>query len=198
MDNKLGKYLPERGTFIEVGAGDGYRASNTYYLERIRRWKGVLVEPIPNLYRKCAARRPNSTVFNCALVSDTYGGKTVTMRRGDLMSTVKGALGEQEPEHLERAAGCHGTDGREIAVPARTLTSVLCEAGVSHVDFFSLDVEGYESKVLEGLDLARFRPTYLLIECLDDNKRRDVEVIVGNLYTFVEQLSRRDFLYKSL
>lgn len=90
----------------------------------------------------------------------------------------------------------NGWKGNRRAGP--DLTSVLCEAGVSHVDFLSLDVEGYESKVLEGLDLARFCPAYLLVECLDDNRRRDVEVVDGNSYTFVEQLSRRDFLYKSL
>src|SRR4051794_30160124 len=70
LDRKLQRYLPERGgTFVEAGANDGYRQSNTYYLERFKGWTGVLVEPVPALYEQCRKDRPRSQVFNCALVS---------------------------------------------------------------------------------------------------------------------------------
>lgn len=196
MDDKLAKYLPQRGTFVEVGAADGYIESNTYYLEKFKHWSGILIEPIPDLYKKCVAERPRSKVFNCALVSDNYRGTTVVMRQGYLMSTVKGALGEEEEAHLGRAAYFHGTNTEEVTVPARTLTSVLKETGVSHIDFFSLDVEGYELNVLKGLDLNIYRPTYLLIEFLDETGRKEVEDSLLNMYDFVEKLSKRDYLYK--
>ena len=113
------------------------------------------------------------------------------------MSTIKGALGKEEEGHLEKASYFHGTNAMEITVPARTLTSVLKEADISLIDFFSLDVEGYEQIVLEGLDFALFRPTYILIEFLDHDKKKEVEKYIGHLYDFVEQLSKRDYLYKS-
>ena len=47
LDNKLAKYLNFRGGFfIEVGANDGYSMSNTYYLEKILGWQGVLIEAV--------------------------------------------------------------------------------------------------------------------------------------------------------
>jgi FkbM family methyltransferase len=196
MDDKLAKYLPKQGIFIEAGATDGYLESNTYFLEKFRGWKGVLIEPIPELYEKCVKERPNSKVFNCALVSNEYQGKSVVMKRGHLMSTVKGALGEGEKEHLERAAHFHGTDAEEVTVPARTLTSVLKEAGVSDIDFFSLDVEGYELNVLGGLDFNIYQPTYMLIEFLDEERKKDVESYITHYYTCAAQLSKRDFLYQ--
>jgi len=195
MDDKLSKYLLGRGVFIEAGATDGYYESNTYYLEKFKKWTGVLVEPIPELYEKCARERPNSKVFNCALVSRDYRGSSVVMKQGYLMSTVKGALGEGEAEHLQKAAYFHRTNAEEISVPARTLTSVLKEAGVSNIDFFSLDVEGYERNVLEGLDLSVYRPTYMLIEFLDEDRRKNIENYIMPYYEFVEQLSKRDYLY---
>ena len=45
-----------------------------------------------------------------------------------------------------------------------TLDSVLQAAGVSHIDFLSLDVEGHEIEVMRGLDFARYKPDLILIE----------------------------------
>ena len=52
MDRCLEQYLPyKNGFFIEVGANDGFAQSNTYYFERFLKWRGILIEPIPELYR---------------------------------------------------------------------------------------------------------------------------------------------------
>ena len=40
------------GYFIEIGASDGIKLSNTYLLESQYGWKGICVEPIPNNYNK--------------------------------------------------------------------------------------------------------------------------------------------------
>ena len=50
QDKKVLKYLPTApGFFIEAGANDGLKQSNTFYLESRRGWRGLLVEPIPEL-----------------------------------------------------------------------------------------------------------------------------------------------------
>lgn len=47
LDEKLAPYLNFKGgIFIEAGANNGIRQSNTYYLEAVRGWKGILVEPV--------------------------------------------------------------------------------------------------------------------------------------------------------
>ena len=46
--------LPHRdGFYVELGANDGVRFSNSYYFEVNKGWKGVLIEPAPNLYVTC-------------------------------------------------------------------------------------------------------------------------------------------------
>ena len=198
IDRKLEKYLPNRnGFFIEVGANDGFKQSNTYYLERFKGWQGVLIEGIPKLYQKCLVERPNSQVFNCALVAEDYTEPFVTMQYANLMSIVEGALKNKnnEEKHLKTAISAQRDVDVSYAVrvPARTLTSILDECQVSDIDFFSLDVEGFELNVLKGLNFNKYRPKYMLIEA---RFKSEIDEYISDLYTEIDRLSIHDFLYQ--
>lgn len=198
MHEKIHHYLDySDGFFIEVGANNGFDHSNTYYLEKFRHWQGILVEAIPELYKECLNERPKSQVINCALVSDEYSEPTVTMKYAGLMSLVSGAFNDQEKEqnHIDKGVKIQGLiPTYEIQVSARTLTSILDEYKVKEIDFFSLDVEGFEMNVLKGLDFEKYRPKYLLIET---SFKKDVDDYLKNYYIEVEQLSVHDYLYQS-
>ncbi len=57
------------------------------------------------------------------------------------------------------------TPEKVIAVPARTLDSILDEAGTPQAfDFLSIDVEGHEIEVLRGFAIDRWRPRLIMIE----------------------------------
>lgn len=207
IDRQLERFLPQRGgVFLEVGAHDGFTESNTYYLERFKGWSGVLVEPIPALYRECVVERPRSQVFNCALVAADRPGQEVTMLYGSTQSVVKGAWREARregdapvPQRSWSAWGCRRgwEEPYEVSVPARTLTSVLEEAGLSRIDFFSLDVEGYEADVLRGLDLDRYAPRFLLIEMYEEfgASLEEVRAALDARYDEAARLSPVDVLY---
>jgi FkbM family methyltransferase len=197
IDKKLQEYIPYRnGFFVEAGANDGYTQSNTYYFERFLGWTGILVEPIPELYKKCKKERPKSRVLNCALVSDEHMDPNVDMVYVNLMSLVKGAQKSHEAdmEHIRRGLSLQtGTESYEIRVPARTLTSILEECCVKEIDLISLDAEGYELNILKGLDLQRYRPSYMLIEA---RYRDEIDDYVSRYYTRVAQFSQHDYLYR--
>jgi FkbM family methyltransferase len=192
----LERYLPERGGyFVEAGGYDGFVQSNTYYLERFKNWRGVLIEPIPELFRRCARERRRSAVFNCVLVPSNYPEETATMRYGDLFSLVSGAQGSPEADEIHARTGAQ--ESYTVAIPARTLSSVLDEAAAPEIDLLSLDVEGYEPEVLEGLDLDRHAPRYMLIEMLDpDRTRSRIEELLGPRYEVMEEPSPHDVLYR--
>ena len=57
-----------------------------------------------------------------------------------------------------------GFDNSSIEISVTTLSTILDEVNVKNIDLLSLDVEGYELNVLQGLNLNKYRPTYLLIE----------------------------------
>lgn len=200
IDDKLAKYLGYRGGFfIEVGANDGFTQSNTYFLEKFLGWSGILIEPIPNLFEQCRKTRTKSAVFNCALVSNDYSSKAVSMRYANLMSLTEGALSNRsiESEHISAGLKVQNLDrSYKIDVPARTLESVLDDVKdkPAIIDFFSLDVEGYELNVLNGLDLEKYRPKYLLLE--DFFNTQEVHSYLAVYYSLVEMFTDHDYFYQ--
>lgn len=199
MDAKLDRYLNrDGGFFVEAGANDGYNQSNTYWLARARGWRGLLVEPVPELHAEAVAERPESYVFNAALVAASEEGSTVTMRYGGLMSIVAGSRGGSEADaaYLAPAFTLGLEEPYEVTVPARTLSSLLDEVRAPEVDLLSLDVEGFEPQVLRGLDWERHAPRHLLIEHQAEPERRAaIEAVLGDRYAVADELSPYDTLY---
>lgn len=196
LDDFLDSYLDfEDGYFIEAGANDGINQSNTYHLEAARSWKGLLIEPNPRLSKQCRWNRPRSHVVNAALVSDSYAKSTIELYDADLMSITSEALSQSEREHLEQGVEIQHLDKVEmIEVPAKTLTSILDQVQCPEaIDFFSLDVEGYELEVLSGLDLNRYKPRLFLIET------QKVDLVTKQLagfgYAGPIQATHHDYLY---
>lgn len=172
IEDLLTLYLPFRdGFFIEAGAHDGETYSNTYWLERFRGWRGLLVEASPDLAARCRRWRPASRVVQCALVGPERDGHPVTFTQLDLVGTIEGAFGSGELEEAHLRCGDQ-TQARSrrasFMVPGRTLTSALDDEPPSRVDLLVLDVEGAEPEVLRGLDLSRYRPSVVLVEVLDE------------------------------
>lgn len=201
LDRKLEKYLNFRdGFFIEAGANNGLSQSNTYVLEKQKGWHGLLVEGIPDLYERCKQERPQSTVVNCALVSSDHVEPTVTMHFANLMSVVDGSLktNQGQQQHLQSACNSQSLDDSySVEVPARTLESVLDDlADLPRIDFFSLDVEGYELNVLQGLNFNKYRPTYILVEARFFDEVN--EYLESQDYKLVEKMTVHDYLYYNL
>jgi FkbM family methyltransferase len=188
IDQKLDQYFQERGVsrgfFVEAGAVDGVFESNTYFLERRRGWDGLLVEPVPEMYRRLKVNR-RARAVNCALVSSTSREKTVRITPAHAISTIVGAGSADAPTGAASA----------ISVPARTLGSILDEIGNPRVDLLSLDVEGFEIQVLQGLDFQRSRIDTIVIECLTEASREEIHGFLSTHYALQQALTDRDFLY---
>ncbi|HVW19533.1 MAG TPA: FkbM family methyltransferase, partial [Solirubrobacteraceae bacterium] len=200
IDRALDRIIDRDGGFyVEAGANDGYAQSNTYWLARFRGWRGVLVEPIPELFAEVVRERPEAHAFNCALVPFGHPGETVEMRYGGLMSVVAGARGSEADDraYVGTAFLLGIEEERDVVVPARTLSSILDELGAPEVDLLSLDVEGFEPSVLEGLDLERHAPRFVLVEVHDVSGGRErIEAILGERYEPLGPLSPGDVLYR--
>ncbi|UCC30539.1 MAG: FkbM family methyltransferase [Phycisphaerales bacterium] len=161
------------GYFIEVGAYDGVTLSNTYFLEQMG-WCGLLVEPILPLCRKAAAIRPRSRVVHAACSrKGSHGTATFTVTQNvPVLSFLKADQG-----HVDRCLR-EGAQLVEIEVPVTSLDDILLQERKKptpigspwvpnvgwRIDLVSIDTEGCELDVLDGFDVARFRPRILVIE----------------------------------
>jgi FkbM family methyltransferase len=133
-------------------------------------------------------------VFNCALVGEAAAGDTIQLRYGDLMSVVADAPSSRA--HAQRGAATAGERSYEVEVPARTLTSVIEEAGSGGIDLMVLDVEGGELEVLRGLDLDRFAPRLLVVEMLEmSSQRAAFDALLASRYESATPLTQWDALY---
>lgn len=201
LDKKMEKYLnKDNGFYIELGANNGYVQSNTYYFEKSRNWKGVLIEPALNKYLECVANRSaENKIFCAACVSFDYKEQFVPIAYSDFMSAPLNLESDIENplEHAQKGEQ-YLKEKEQVFVfgaPAATLNSLLIKANAPHhIDFLSLDVEGAELEVLKGLDYNQFKISYMLIECRDFD-RLD-KFLTDKKYQFVEKLSRHDYLFK--
>jgi FkbM family methyltransferase len=201
LDRQIEKYLNfEGGFYVELGANDGKLASNTFYYERSRHWRGILIEPAPNLYIACRQNRSTKNYFECAAcVSFDYQGEFVKIVYSDSMSVslnVESDIGD---------GMAHAELGRQFLKPgetvftfgaiAKTLNSILIEGGAPKlIDFLSLDVEGAELEVLKGIDHEEFKFRYMLIECRDIQRLQDY---LGPLnYRMVDEFNEHDYLFE--
>ena len=192
LDRKVAVHLPPRGLYVEAGAHDGLTQSNTAMLEFSNGWCGLLVEPIPELARRCRANRPGSTVEQAALVAADYPGRRIRMTYCNRSSIVEGGRGDPIAdrdwvERCRRLPDQAGLEPYSVDVPARTLSSLLDDHGIAHVDFLSLDLEGYEANALRGVDFERHRPAMLLVEV--SREREAIEEALAPWYVEVAQLS---------
>lgn len=197
LDLKLALHLKQRGGFfVEAGANDGVSQSNTAMLARSRGWHGLLIEPVPELAERCRLQRPDSIVVQAALVAPEHPGTTVAMQYANLMSLVRGAQGSAraDAEHIARGEQLQGVTSYELEAPARTLSAILDAHAIEHVDLLSLDLEGHELPALRGLDLARHRPAFIVVEAWD---RAGIDELLGEHYEVLAELSHHDVLYRA-
>ncbi len=198
LDRKLAKHLDFRnGIFVECGANDGLAQSNTYWFERFRGWRGLLIEAVPDKANEARRNRPDAKVVNCALVADESIG-SVEIQAADLMAFISGAFPSKDDEarQMEDAKRVQKLQlVQTLNVLARPLSRVLEEAGLPRVDLFSLDVEGYECEVLKGLDLSKHRPRYILVET---KQLQTVLDLLAPHYVQIDQLTFHDYLLKAV
>jgi FkbM family methyltransferase len=158
------------GFYIEAGAHDGQYESNTINLEKNLGWNGILIEPNEDMIKKCISNRgKNNIIINCALVSSDYPHENII---GSFVDDGKCTQEGQIVDHISEHFSLHKIQEIEIikntrkltTVKAFTLQKILDSNEIKHIDFISLDVEGYEEEVLRGIDLTKNSPKFMLIE----------------------------------
>lgn len=201
LDSQLSRYLNFRsGFYIELGANDGLKQSNTMFLEAFRGWNGLLVEPHkPNFNKLIKNRSKENRFANCACVSFDYRMTEYRYAYSDLM-TIGLDDHNDIPDRMQHAENGlqflqSGSKNTILSAVPRTLSSLLDEISAPNiVDFLSLDVEGAELSVLQGIDFGKYQFKFILVES------RDISKILNFLskdYALVCKMSEHDYFIKN-
>ena len=169
------------GTFLELGAIDGIRFSNTKFFEDNMGFnKGILIEPDPISFQRLVKNRPNCQCFNTAIHSSQ---KEVVFLQSH--SSAVGCV--ENVASIDFKSRFH-KNSQKVTLPATILASILKQSKLQYIDFFSLDVEGSEFECLKSWNWEI--PIGLLcIEITQD--RKEIENILhANGLTLIDTLKQ--------
>jgi FkbM family methyltransferase len=146
----------ENGFFIEIGASDGIKLSNTYLLETKYKWKGICCEPIPTQFTRLVTNRPNSICINKAVYNRSNSVVVFDIANSsDLFSGIT--------DHIDKHKQRVDSNKTTITIETISLVDALDSANApTFIEYMSLDTEGSEYEILKDFNFERY--TFGLID----------------------------------
>ena len=148
------------GVFIELGALDGIRFTNTLVLERCFGWSGLLIEANPRNFAKLQRSGRRAKMVHSAICQQSGSVKFTT--RGQHFAAQLNVMDAKRWKHVRSIDDDANTSSSAVAVaevievPCSSLTALMRQAGFPRAHFLSLDAEGAEHLVLEAVDPLSF------------------------------------------
>lgn len=150
------------GFFVEFGAADGLRYSNTLLLEQEYGWRGILAEPGRSWHAALRANRPGATVDD----------RCVWSRSGESVEFVEQINGLHSAISGYSVVDPDAATSRTYTVPTVSLNDLLAQNGApARIDFLSLDTEGSELEILETVDFETWDIRHIAVEHNHTDKR---------------------------
>jgi FkbM family methyltransferase len=138
------------GYFVEFGATDGIRSSNSFLLESQYDWSGILAEPGMIWHEQLQKNRRSIIDYRCVWYET---GRRVEFNQVSEpeLSTIKAY------SHRDRY-GEYREDGSSYLVETVNLNDLLRDHNAPlDIDYLSVDTEGSEYAILSALDFEKFQ-----------------------------------------
>eukprot|EP00935_MAST-01C_sp_MAST-1C-sp1_P002196 g2196.t1 len=148
-----------KGIFVDVGASDPVVLSNSLYFERELDWSGLCLEANPDYANRLQLARSCRTINTC--VSNASAVHNFTM--GGMLGGIDSQ--DKDQRHQTRLAQ-EALPSHVVEVECNTLSSIFDQHQLRVVDFLSVDVEGMDLQVLQGINFERVHINVLSVECL--------------------------------
>jgi FkbM family methyltransferase len=162
------------GYFLDVGAHDGARFSNTFILETRYGWKGLCIEANPNTFQELRKNRTACCLNVCVDSSE----QEVIFKK----ASVGGGIVAADCDNKEVSGD------QNVKLKTMTLERILREqSSPSVIDYLSIDIEGAEDRALLNFSFDKYRfncitierPSAKLRNLLDSNGYRLLKEIPG-------------------
>lgn len=161
----LGWRTKRDGVYVEIGALDGYKYSNTLTLQTCLGWTGMLIEGSPRNFQMLIRNLHYMGITN---VIPQYGAvcpppiTNTTFSKGDIPYV------DGDTRHLSETVRSRFKRLRQrVVVPCRPMSWYLKALPKKHVDFLVLDVEGAELEALLTMNFSEVLVESFMIELHD-------------------------------
>lgn len=172
-----------KGYFVEFGAGNGIKLSNTYALEKFFDWNGILCEPNP-IHHESLIKNRNCIVSQKCVYHE--GGKYLPFLcvNGPLTNLLSSLKEYSNHDHHSEAR----KDSNEILVETITLNQLFEENNApSKIDYLSIDTEGGEYEILNSLNWEKYDISLITVEHNFTQQRENIyNLLVSKGYRRVE------------
>lgn len=151
--SNVSKMTSVKRTYIEAGALNGFDLSNTWAFNKAFGWTGILVEASPKLFKSMLTLRRDSgdILVNGVLCNPKDAKKNVSYHYVDngVRNTAVGGIWElMDDGFKQHFYGKLAIDDVKLqtypTVKCMSLGAELLKYNITHVDYFSLDIEGAE------------------------------------------------------
>jgi FkbM family methyltransferase len=155
---------------VEVGAATPELISNSYHY-RINGWRTISIEPNPIFVKMHKLAKSEVYQYACSDIDDDNGLFTIVGTEEDLNGMTYHSFSHLSDNSLIDKAIADDwiqaytvTNKKEIKIKIRKLDTILKKLNVTHIDILTIDVEGNEMKVLNGIDFNTHTPTVIVLE----------------------------------
>jgi len=144
--------LPERGIFVDIGAGHPSYLSNTYFFEK-NGWTGVCIDADPNQYELLKQERVNA---EWAAITSEEGEVELSQA---YFPTYSSLLKKEEYKGFLKPPF-----KSLIKVPSRRIETILEKYHIDQIDLLDIDTEGTEIEIWQTFDYEKHKPKVVIIE----------------------------------
>lgn len=162
------------GVFLDVGAFDYQRLSNTYQLEAVLGWSGLAIEPQRQFAPDYARYRPRTTLVS-VFASD----------RSDEHITLHVPKGRENVASSKKEFTESYARSSPMEVPTATLDDILAAHQIGSIDFLSMDIELAEPAALRGFSIDQHRPALVCIEAHEEVRQEILDYFTAHGYTLL-------------
>ena len=154
----------EEGYFIDIGAYDGIKFSNSFYFEKKYQWQGVAVEPNKDVFYRLKQNR-NCNLIN-GVISD-IDGQVDYMRvegEGEMLSGIVNNFAEKHINRIDKSVENFGGNKVVETVNSYSIKTVIKKYKIDHISILSIDTEGSELQILKTFPFDVIKPKVILVE----------------------------------
>lgn len=145
------------GFFVEFGATNGRDLSNTFILEKMFGWKGILAEPARSWHRELQVNRTCEIETDCI-----WHESNVKLVFNEVASLELSTIDEFSSGDMHQTLR---KTGSKYLVNTITLNDLLEKFNApSVIDYLSIDTEGSEFEILRNLDFSKYKFNYISCE----------------------------------